>query len=87
MRHSALSEAEIYELFHRVLGKIEFVSESFVALEYRRQAFKLCQHIDGDDIPFIALSLQLQAMFWTGDKRLKNHLKQHGFALFFEPKN
>ncbi len=86
MRYSALSEAEIYELFHRILGKIEFVTEGFVALEHRSQAFSLCQDIDEDDIPFIALSLQLNAEFWTGDKQLKEHLKKHSFTLFFEPK-
>ncbi len=85
MKCSALSEPEIYELFHRLLGKIEFVAEDFVALEYRSKAFNLCQHVDEDDIPFIALSLQLNAMFWTGDKRLKEHLNKYGFTLFFEP--
>ncbi len=83
---SALSEAEIYELSHRILGKIEFVAENFVASEYKSQAFGLCHKIDEDDIPFIALSLQLNALLWTGDKQLKKYLKEHGFALFFEPK-
>ena len=86
MRYSALSEAEIYELLHRILGKIEFVTEGFVASEHRFQAFSLCQNIDEDDIPFIALSLQLNAGFWTGDKQLKEYLKKHDFTLFFEPK-
>jgi predicted nucleic acid-binding protein len=27
---SALSEPELYELFHRILGKIEFVAEDFI---------------------------------------------------------
>ncbi len=86
MRYSALSEAEIYELFHRILSNIQFVSENFVSSEYKSQAFRLCQNIDEDDIPFIALSLQLNAVFWTGDKQLKEYLKEHHFALFFEPK-
>ena len=83
---SALSEPELYELFHRILGKIEFVAEDFIALEHRSQTFRLCQNVDEDNIPFIALSLQLNAIFWTGDKRLKEHLDRHGFTLFFEPK-
>jgi len=86
MKCSALSEAEIYELFHRILGKIEFVAENFVTSEHRFQAFRLCQNVDEDDIPFIALSLQLNAVFWTGDKQLKEYLKKQGFSLFFEPK-
>lgn len=86
MRCSALSEAEIYELFHRILARIEFVAENFISSEYKSQAFRLCRNIDEDDIPFIALSLQLNALFWSGDNQLKKYLKEHGFALFFEPK-
>jgi len=87
MKCSALSEAEIYELFHRILSKIEFVSEYFVASEHKVQAFSLCQNVDEDDIPFIALSLHLKAGLWTGDIKLKEHLKNQGFILFFEPKS
>jgi len=85
MKYSALSESEMYELFHRILGRIEFVAENFVALEHRLQAFELCRNIDEDDTPFIALSLQLNAVFWTGDKQLRTYLKKHGFTLFFDP--
>lgn len=85
MKCSALSEPEIYELFHRILSRIEFVSEDFVAMDKKAQAFRLCKDIDEDDIPFIALSLHLQAEFWTGDRKLKEHLKTKGFISFFEP--
>ncbi len=85
MKYTVLSEPEIYELLHRILSRIEFVTENFVASEHKSQAFSLCQNIDEDDIPFIALSLQLNAVFWTGDKRLKEYLKKHGFTSFFEP--
>ncbi|MBF0200477.1 MAG: hypothetical protein HQK66_04020 [Desulfamplus sp.] len=56
-----------------------------MALEHRIQAYHLCKNIDEDDIPFIALSLHLKAVFWTGDKQLKTHLRQMGFVSFFEP--
>ena len=76
MKCSALSEAELYELLHRILNRIEFVSENFVAPRAKRRASQLCEAVDEKDTPFIALSLHLQALFWTGDKRLKNHLKE-----------
>ncbi len=82
MKCSALSEAEIYELFHRILSKIEFIAENFVSSEYKSQAFGLCHNIDEDDIPFIALALQLDAVVWTGDKKLVNYLRKQGFTLF-----
>ena len=86
MKYSALSEPEIYELFHRILSGIAFVAENFVASEHKLQAFKLCKGVDEEDTPFIALALQLNAAFWTGDKQLKSYLKKQGFVLFFEPK-
>ena len=66
-----MPEAEVYELLYRILSRIKFVAEEFVASENKLQAFNLCKDIDEDDIPFIALSIQLDAPLWTGDKRLK----------------
>jgi predicted nucleic acid-binding protein len=83
MKCSALPEAEVYELLYRILSRIKFVAEEFVASEHKLQAFNLCKDIDEDDIPFIALSLQLDAPFWTGDKRLKESLTRQGFTSFF----
>ena len=42
------------------------------------------KEIDEDDTPFIALTLELNALFWTGDRRLKRNLKERGFALFLK---
>jgi predicted nucleic acid-binding protein len=83
MKCSAMSEAEVYELLYRILSRIKFVAEEFVTFENKLQAFNLCKDIDEDDIPFIALSIQLDAPFWTGDKRLKESLSRQGFTLFF----
>ncbi len=83
MKCSAMPEAEIYELLYRILSRIKFVAEEFVASENKLQAFNLCKQVDEDDIPFIALSIQLDAPLWTGDKRLKESLSQQGFTLFF----
>ncbi len=86
IRYSKLLEPEVYELFYLIIGKIEFIAEDIISLECKSLAFELCRNIDENDTPFIALSLQLNANFWTGDKRLKNYLKVHGFTAFFEPK-
>jgi len=83
MKCSAMPKAEIYELLYRILSRIKFVAEEFVASENKLQAFNLCKEVDEDDIPFIALSIQLDAPLWTGDKRLKESLSQQGFTLFF----
>ena len=78
-----MPEAEVYELLYRILSRIKFVDEEFVTYENKLQAFNLCKEVDEDDIPFIALSIQLDAPLWTGDKRLKESLSRQGFTLFF----
>jgi predicted nucleic acid-binding protein len=40
--------------------------------------------VDINDIPFIALSVELKIPLWTGDKKLKEGLKLKGFNGFFE---
>ena len=38
---------------------------------------------DIKDTPFVALSIDLAIPFWTGDKKLKDGLKQKGFHDFY----
>jgi len=47
----------------------------------------LCKDIDESDTPFVALTIELKALLWTGDKKLKEGLKKKGFISFFELKN
>jgi len=41
--------------------------------------------VDVNDIPFVALALELGVPLWAGDKKLKNGLKRMGFHDFFNP--
>ena len=86
LQHSALSEAELYELLYWIFEKIRFVAETLISQKNQQNAYELCRDIDEDDTPIIALALQLNSVIWTGDKKLKDGLKSKGFNLFFEPK-
>jgi predicted nucleic acid-binding protein len=44
-----------------------------------QQANELTVDIDPFDIPFVALSIYLDAYLWTGDKSLYNGLQGKGF--------
>ncbi|MCL4706264.1 nucleotide-binding protein [bacterium] len=87
LRHSKLSLPEVYELLHRILEKINFVSENSVSRKNKLKAYKLCKGVDEDDTPIVALALELNAHLWTNDKRLKRELRKRGFKKFFIPKN
>jgi predicted nucleic acid-binding protein len=50
--------------------KIEFIDPEYVKLSIWKKAIKLTRKIDPADAPFVALALELDALFWTGDKKL-----------------
>ncbi|MBI4315926.1 MAG: hypothetical protein HY679_08320 [Chloroflexi bacterium] len=59
--------------------------EDLIAPEHRKSAYALCRDVDEADTPHVALALELDALLWTGDKRLKGGLENKGFQRFFEP--
>ena len=70
-----IGSQEILELQHLVTQNIHFVSESQIPEDNWIQAEKLTSHIDNDDIAFVALSLELKSLLWTGDKKLYRKVK------------
>ncbi len=81
---SKLDEDEILWQLENILGKITFIKEDIIPKEIFREAYNLTKDIDEKDTPFVALSIFLNGLLLTGDKKLKNHLKQKGFSNFFE---
>lgn len=84
IKYSKMDENELLEFLYKILNKITFINENIIELKNRQKAFELCSNIDINDIPFVALTFELNAFFWTGDKKLKNHLKKKGINFFFE---
>jgi predicted nucleic acid-binding protein len=80
---SKLEGGAMYEYLTRILGKIHFYNENLISMESRQAAYDLCKGVDEDDIPFVALAIELQAQLWTGDRKLKAHLERKGFTEFF----
>ena len=67
-----------------MLENINFINELGIALKNKRIAYQLCKNLDIKDTMFVALALELNAMLWTGDQKLKNGLRKKGFDNFFE---
>lgn len=80
---SKLTEDEFYIYFNGLIEHIKFVPIDLISLESRQKAYDLCKKIDLKDIPFVALSIDLNIPLWTGDKKLKNGLKSKGFNNFY----
>ena len=76
---SKLSEKEINRTKTELFKYINTISLEIIPTEIWQQAKDLTFDIDPDDIPFVALSIYLDAYLWTGDKILYNGLKGNGF--------
>lgn len=85
IQRSQLTEDELIKVYHILLRRINLYKEDLISIENRSLAYEFCRDVDETDTPHVALTLQLQGLLWTGDKKLKAGLKQKGFEYFFEP--
>lgn len=84
---SLLSEDEIVRIYQILVKRITLYKEDLISPENRATAYALCQDIDESDTPHVALTLELEGLLWTGDKKLKEGLKRKNFNQFFETSN
>ncbi len=84
---SQLSENEIVRIYQILLQRLNLYKEDLIAPNNRELAYTLCKDIDESDTPHVALTLELEGLLWTGDKKLKEGLIRKGFDKFFEPNN
>ena len=87
LKYTKSSEVEVYEYLNEILKKIHFVNEEIISKENRQRAYELCVDIDKEDIPMIALAIELNADVWTGDTTLREGLNKKGFIKFFIPQD
>lgn len=83
IKASKLPEENMLEVLHEILKHIEFYNEHLIGAAHWKEAYELCKDIDLKDIPFIALCLEIDGYFWSGDELLKAHLKTKRFNKFF----
>ncbi len=83
-KYSNFNDDEILELLYSLLKKIHLYDANTLSDESLQRAFDLCNDIDEKDIPFVAVTIELDGLLWTGDKELKNGLESKGFISFFE---
>ena len=81
---SQLSEDEIVRFYHILMRRTNIYKEDLIAPEHWTTAYALCCDIDESDTPHVALTVALDGLLWTGDKKLKEGLKRKGFDSFFE---
>jgi predicted nucleic acid-binding protein len=73
-KYSKLNSTQLSVCKSLLFNSIQFVSEELISNENWTDAFNLTKDIDEDDTPFVALSIQMNAKLWSGDKKLSNGL-------------
>lgn len=68
LKLSKQSEADVYLFLNFLLERIKFILPDLVSTQTYVSAYELCKYIDEADTPFVALSIELNAVLWTGDK-------------------
>jgi len=76
---SKLSSIQFEESNYRVMTLIKSISEDLINQNSWTKAAELTHDVDEDDTPFVALTIELNAVLWTGDKKLLNGLTNKGF--------
>lgn len=83
LKYSKLNENELLELIYLTFEHINFVPNEIISSSNKTKAYNLCKNVDLNDVPFVALSLELNYPLFSGDKKLINHLKNQKFDLIF----
>lgn len=86
IKTSKLTEDDIIKFYYLILKRINIFKEDLIKLSNWYKAFEYCKDIDEADTPFIALTLELNGLLFTGDKAFKQSLLNKGFDSFFEYK-
>jgi len=83
VKYSKLPEAKILEALHTLLKSLHVFDEELITAKSLRDAYERCKDIDEKDMIFVALALELDAKFWTGDQKLVKGLNEKGVNNFF----
>jgi predicted nucleic acid-binding protein len=78
--HSGISSGEFDMLLRSILSHIIILSSEEISSKTLKTAVFLTKDIDSKDNLYVALSIELGALLWTGDKKLYNGLRKKKFA-------
>ena len=78
------SEDEILEILYELIRHIDFFDENVISVNSLQKSWLLVKDVDPKDMLFVALTIEMNGLLWTGDTKLRLHLEAKGFSSFFE---
>ncbi|WP_415878788.1 PIN domain-containing protein [Methylomonas sp. TEB] len=79
------TQDEVLELLYELIRHIDFFDENSISAEALQKAWTLVKDVDAKDLLFVALTIEMGGLLWTGDKQLRMGLDSLGFDAFFLP--
>ncbi|WP_407526453.1 PIN domain-containing protein [Lacibacter sp. MH-610] len=79
-KYSGISSTDFDMLLSSISAHLITLSSDEISSKTIKTAALLTNDIDSKDILYVALSIELGALLWTGDKKLYNGLRKKRFA-------
>lgn len=76
------NKAEI--AYRLILCQINLLVHNVLSDKNFFKALEMCKQVDINDTIFVVFALQLDALLWSGDKKLSIGLEKLGFNKFFD---
>ena len=84
---TSMNDEQLRVAVRQVFNKIHLISNEVISPEHWKAAYQLTSSIDEKDTPFIAVTLSMNAILWTGDKKLITGLERRDSTIFRVRKN
>lgn len=76
---TSMDDKQLSVSIRQVFNNIQLISNEAISPKHWMEAYQLTFDIDEKDTPFIATTISLNAILWTGDKKLITGLRKKGF--------
>lgn len=73
------SKEKMRKIIYEIFKGIHIIPKMAVKKSSMETAYNLCKEIDEKDVPYVALTIELDAYLWTNDKKLTEKLIEKGF--------
>ncbi len=78
------SHDEILEVLYELIRHIDFFDENTISVDALQKSWELVKDVDPKDMLFVALTIEMNGLLWTGDTKLRLGLETKGFNAFFD---